>query len=536
MKILPRLQTTLLAGTVAAALLLGACSPKTEEARSAAPAASAPATASAPDLSVLTVGLLGDIGMPPDPDVYYANNGLAITLNAYEGLVQYANASPKPEIAPRLATSWTVSSDNTLYTFKLRSGVTFHDGTEFNAEAVKASFARRLAVNGGPAYMVQGATVSTPDPLTVVIKLKEPNAAFLDYLASPYGPKMVSPTGLAKNAGKDNAQTYLQTKDLGTGPYELTDAQVGSKYTLTQYPKYWGTQSPFKTVVLPVYQDVAALELALDKGDVALVASALLSSSLAKYEKNPAFQNHMLPTFQGSIITVNPSRPFFAKKEARLAFMKSIDAQKLVPQVLGARAVASTTLYAKGMLADGSDKQNIAYEPTAMADYAKKLPAGTAILVGYASENSNAQQLANIVAAQLLASGLTATAQGYPTSEVFGWANDPTKGPDAFIDGNNGPDGGNPYMWGHVFWDKTGGINYFLCDEPATNKALNQAVKKNDSALFAKAAQTYAATGCYLHLSDNLDWVVAQKWVSGIPQAQNISANELDFSKLSVQK
>lgn len=540
MKPMTRIHTTLLASSAAAAaLLLAGCSPKTEVPKTAVPpsaTSAAATTATTTDTTVLTVGLLGDIGMPPDPDVYYANNGLAITLNAYEGLVQYKNASAKPEIAPRLATSWTVSPDNTLYTFKLRSGVTFHDGTEFNSAAVKASFDRRLAVKGGPAYMVQGATVTTPDRLTVVIKLAESNAAFLDYLASPYGPKMLSPTGLAKNAGTDHAQTYLQTKDLGTGPYELTDAQVGTKYTMTQYPKYWGTMAPFKTVVLPVYQDVSALELALDKGDVAVVASALPSSSLSKYESNPAFSNHMLPTFQGSLVTVNPSRPFFANKEARLAFMKSIDVAKLVPQVLGSRAVAATTLYAKGMLADGSDKQDAAFDPKAMTTYASKLPAGTAVLVGYASENSNAQQLANIVAAQLLASGLKATAQGYPTSEVFGWANDPVKGPDAFIDGNNGPDGGNPYMWGHVFWDKTGGINYFLCDEPAVNKALDQAVKQNDSALFGKAAQMYAATGCYLHLSDNLDWVVAQKWLGGIAEAQNIGANELDFSKLTIQK
>ena len=53
---------------------------------------------------MLTVGLLGDIGQPPDPDIYYANNGLAIVLNAYEGLVQYKNNVDTVEIAPRLAT------------------------------------------------------------------------------------------------------------------------------------------------------------------------------------------------------------------------------------------------------------------------------------------------------------------------------------------------------------------------------------------------------------------------------------------------
>jgi peptide/nickel transport system substrate-binding protein len=499
--------------------------------------ASASKVNAAPTDGVLTIGLLGDIGQPPDPDVYYANNGLAIVLNTYEGLVQYKNDLDKVQIAPRLATSWTVSPDNTVYTFTLRSGVTFHDGTPFTSAAVKASFDRRTAVNGGAAYMTAGiASVGTPDDLTAVVTLKAPNAAFLDYLASPFGPKMESPTGLQKNAGSDNAQTYLQNHDLGTGPYVLATAQVGTKYTLTQYAKYWGTISPFTTVVLPVYNDVSALQLAIDSGDVSASVANLPSSSLKKYENNSAFNSDLLPTLQSALITVNPSKQFFSAKEARTAFMQSIDQKKLVSQVLGDRSEPATTLYAKGMISDGSDKQNITYDPKVMASYAKSLPSGTALVIGYASDNTNAQQMANLVTAQLQTDGLKATAQGYPTSEVFGWANDPTKGPDAFIDGNNGPDGGNPYMWGHVFWDKSGGINYFLCDDPTTDADLNQAAQTGDTALFAKAAQTYSATGCYMNLSYNKDWVVSQKWLTGVAQAHNIGANELDYSLLSIKK
>ena len=491
----------------------------------------------APSDGVLTIGLLGDIGQPPDPDVYYANNGLAIVLNTYEGLVQYKNDVDTVEIAPRLAESWTVSPDFTTYTFTLKSGVTFHDGTPFTSAAVKSSLQRRVDVDGGAAYMAAGvASVETPDDLTAVVTLSEPNSAFLDYLASPFGPKMVSPTGLAANAGSDNAQTYLQTHDLGTGPYELSAVEPGAKYTLTQYDGYWGTKSPFTTVELPIYSDVSSLQLAFDKGDVSAIVAALPSSSLDKYDGNPAFNSDMLPTLQSALVTVNPSKPFFAEKEARMAFMQSIDQKKLVDQVLGARSEPATTLYAKGMISDGSDKQNIEYDPSVMADYAKTLPEGTPMVVGYASGNTNAEQMANIVTANLQTTGIKATAQSYPTSQVFGWANDPTQGPDAFIDGNNGPDGGNPYMWGHVFWDKTGGINYFLCDDPSTDADLNQAVKTGDEALFAKAAQTYSATGCYLNLSYNKDWVVSQKWLDGVAESHNIGANELDFSLLSIAK
>jgi peptide/nickel transport system substrate-binding protein len=490
-----------------------------------------------PTDGVLTVGLLGDIGQPPDPDIYYANNGLAIVLNTYEGLVQYKNNVDDVEIAPRLATSWKVSADKKVYTFELRQGVTFHDGTPFTSAAVKVAFDRRIAVKGGAAYMVEGVkSVDSSDPLKAVITLDQPNSAFLDYLASPFGPKMESPQGLKKNAGSDDAQTYLQTHDLGTGPYELTTAQTGTKYGLSQYARYWGTISPFKTVNLPVYNDASALQLAFDSGDVSAIVAALPSTSLSKYEKATSTSSYLLPTLQSALVTLNPTKPFFKDQSARTAFLKFLDRQKLISQVLGDRSELATTLYAKGMIPGGADKQDISYDPSAMTTYASTLPAGTKLTIGYATGNPNAQAMAEIVAAQLQAIKIQATAQGYPTSQVFGWINDPPKGPDAFFDGNNGPDGGSPYMWGHVFWDKSGGINYFGCDSPSVDAQLDQAVRTGDDALYVKAAQEYSATGCYLNFSYNKDWVVAQKWLGGVAEAHNIGANELDFSLLSIAR
>lgn len=489
----------------------------------------------APKNGTLTVGLLGDIGQPPDPDIYYANNGLAIVLNTYEGLVQYKNDTDSVEIAPRLATSWEVNADKTVYTFHLREGVTFHDGTPFTSAAVKVAFERRIAVKGGAAYMVEVVKdVATPDDQTAVVTLKKPNSAFLDYLASPFGPKMESPTALEKNAGDDDAQTYLQTHDVGTGPYTISKAEPGTSWTLTRYDDYWGTSSPFTTVKLPIYSDVSALELAFDSGDVSAVVAALPSSSLKKYEKSDRFTSYMLPTLQSALVTLNPSREFFSTQEARLAFLRSIDQKSLVDQVLGSRSEPATTLYAKGMIAGGGDEQKLTYDPSALTAYAKTLPANTPMTIGYATGNTNAQQMANIQAAKLQALGIKATAKGYPTAQVFGWINDPSKGPDAFFDGNNGPDGGAPYMWGHVFWDKSGGINYFGCDVPDVDRKLDQAAATGDEALYVAAAQEYAETGCYYNLSYNKDWVLAQKWLTGVPASHNIGANELDFSKLGI--
>ncbi len=348
-----RTRVALAAAAVLPLLALAACSG----------AGNATAANAAPTNGTLTVGLLGDIGQPPDPDIYYANNGLAIVLNTYEGLVQYANDTDKVEIAPRLATSWDVSSDNTTYTFHLRKGVTFHDGTPFTSAAVKVAFDRRIAVKGGAAYMVEGVqSVTTPDDLTAVVTLDKANSAFLDYLASPFGPKMESPTALQQHAGSDDAQTWLQTHDAGTGPYEISAADPGTSWTLKQYDGYWGTKSPFTTVKLPIYSDVSALQLAFDRGDVSAVVAALPSSSLSKYEDSEAYASYMLPTLQSALVTLNPSRPFFATKEARLAFLQSIDQESLVKQVLGSRSEPATTLYAKGMIPAGKDEQELSLQ------------------------------------------------------------------------------------------------------------------------------------------------------------------------------
>jgi peptide/nickel transport system substrate-binding protein len=493
--------------------------------------------AAAPTNGTLTVGLLGDIGQPPDPDIYYANNGTAIMINAYEGLVQYKNNTDAVDIAPRLAETWDVNPTHDVYTFHLRKGVTFHDGTPFTSAAVDVAFKRRIAVKGGAAYMVEAVkSVATPDDFTAVVTLTKPNTAFLSYLASPFGPKMESPQGLKANAGSDDAQTYLSSHDLGTGPYELTTAQTGVKYEMTQYDGYWGPKSPFKKIEMPVYTDESALELAFDNGTVGTVVAALPSSSLDKYAKAGNASNYFLPTLQGALVTVNPSHDFFKTSDARVAFLKSIDQGALVSQVLGKRSEAATTMYAKGMIPGAADKQAISFDAGALKGYVASLPANAPknLVIGFANGNVNAQSMANIVVANLQTDGLTATAQGYDTSTVFGWINNPPSGPDAFIDGNNGPDGGDPYMWGHVFWDASGGINYFGCESKEVNGLLALGLGTGDTATYVKAGDLYGQTGCFLNLSYNKDWVVAQKWLTGVPESQNIGANELNFSLLGI--
>ena len=143
--------------------------------------------------------------------------------------------------------------------------------------------------------------------------------------------------------------------------------------------------------------------------------------------------------------------------------------------------------------------------------------------------------MANIVVANLQTFGLSASAQGYDTSTVFGWINNPPSGPDAFIDGNNGPDGGNPYMWGHVL----GCLRrdqLFRLPVGGGQQSVEPGARHRRHGHVVKAGDVYGQTGCFLSLSYNQDSVVAQKWLTGVPESQNIGANEWNFSLLGIAK
>lgn len=499
------------------------------------------ATASAaPTDGVLRVGLLNDIGQPPDPDVYYSGNGLALTTNMYEGLVRYEPGLDTATVGPALATEWEVSEDNTTYTFTLREGVTFHDGTPFTAEAVEASFDRRTAVGAGPAYMVAGVeSVETPDETTVVVNLAEPNSAFLDYLASPYGPRMISPTALTEHAGDDHAQTYLSTHSAGTGPYQLTAARVGERYEMTAYDGYWGGEPEFTTIDLPVYTDTSAMQLALDNGDLSAIIGAVPSASQADYVEDDTLQAYSLPSFQVGVLYMNPNRPFMATPEARRAMFSAVDWGSVIDQVVAHKAELATGSYSRGALPDGTESREITHDPAPLADYVAGLSgAEKTVVIGHGASSADDAQIANIIAAQLQGLGLDATITSYQTSQVFGeFASDPANAPDVYIASGTWPDSSNPYMYGHVFWDQDGGLNHLQCFSEETTELLADALVSGDPATYAAAAEANEAAACTPAWAYVNDFVVAQPWLVGVEEAHSIAEPyTLDFHALTVEE
>ncbi|HEX3460524.1 MAG TPA: ABC transporter substrate-binding protein, partial [Acidimicrobiales bacterium] len=303
----------------------------------------------------------------PDPDIFYEIEGNAVTTSVYEGLVRYANGSPT--IDPALASSWTISPDGMTYTFTLRPGVTFHDGTPVNSAAAAFSFARRTGVNSAPAYMLADVTsTETPDPLTFVVHLDKPVSAFMDYLASPYGPKMMSPTGLKTYGGTDSAQTYLRTHDLGTGAYTLTQAQVGRSYQLKAYPHWWGGTPYFQEVDLPVIADLSTQELEFNQGQLAAMMHDLNAPAVKSYLASSSAAHYSLPTFDTSQIYFNPNSATLKDQAVRVALQQAINIKSLTDQVFSGRGQVATGTYAPGLLKGGTpDTQKVTYDPSKLA-------------------------------------------------------------------------------------------------------------------------------------------------------------------------
>ena len=484
--------------------------------------------AAAPTRHILNLSFLQDPGQPPDPAVYYAGQGLILQNNMYDGLLQYKPGTAQREIIADLATSWTVSPDFKTYTFKLRQGVMFHDGTPFGSDAVAPSFARDSAVNGGPAYMAQAvASIQNPDPQTVVITLSSPNSAFLDYIASPYGPRMYSPSGLAANAGNDHDQTYLQTHDLGSGPYTLTKAQVGVNYQMQAFPQYWGKQPYYTTINLPVLGDFNTEELEFEKGQIDGILHDMTDQAIAAYRHNSKYSEYTLPTLQTEYVYLNPSNGFLTSPGNRAALMKAIDRQQIVDHVYKGRGTVAPQVYPPNLLPLGhASETGIQHDPSVLQGIVAHLPdSQKSLTIGYDTSSPDDALIAELLTNQLSATGLNVKSVGYPTSQIYAWAppGNASGAPDLLIE-FIWPDAYDAYQWAHIALDPNGGLNYLHCTVPNSGTQLDQAVTTNDVNVFGQVGDAALQAGCLLAMVDSNDTVVMQPWLKGVAEGHVVVA------------
>jgi len=216
----------------------------------------------------LVFGSSGDV-VRLDPADVTDGESIQRMDNIFEGLVEYKSGST--EIQPCLATSWETSKDGKEITFKLRHGVKFHDGTDFNADAVVFSFARQYDSNhpyhqyGEWAYwgymFSDVEKVEKIDDYTVKIVLKRVNASIMTSLAM-FTVCIVSPTNAEKY--KENAFKH----PCGTGPFKFVEWIKDDHITLVANDNYWRERPKLDRLIFKVIPDPSARLMALQIGEI----------------------------------------------------------------------------------------------------------------------------------------------------------------------------------------------------------------------------------------------------------------------------
>jgi peptide/nickel transport system substrate-binding protein len=167
--------------------------------------------------------------------------------------------------APSLAESWTVSADGKTYTFKIRQGVKFHDGSDMTAKDIKASYDKIIFPPAGVGSTRKGQyadvqAVEAPDATTVVFRLKEPSGSFIASLLSPYN-FIYKAEILAKD------MHWYEKNVMGTGPFTFVEHVKGSHVVGKKNPNYWDKGKPHLDGFRAIFTNSSSAEVAAIRGE-----------------------------------------------------------------------------------------------------------------------------------------------------------------------------------------------------------------------------------------------------------------------------
>lgn len=285
----------------------------------AAAGAQAPAATGAQAKNTLTLGMVLE---PPhlDPTAGAASAIREITYaNLFEGLVRI-DASGR--VQPALAESWSVTPDGLTYTFKLRTGVIFHDGSPFDCSNVAFSFGRATApdsVNAQKALFEPIVETDCPDPATAVVTLKRPTADFL------FGMGWGDAVMLSPASADDN-----RTSPIGTGPFRLHRWVKGDRVELVRFPGYWGPAPKLAAVTFRFISDASAAAAAVMAGDIDAFPNFPAPETLDLLRADPRFTVVVGTTEGKTILALNNARKPFDDVRVRRALTYAIDRFALI--------------------------------------------------------------------------------------------------------------------------------------------------------------------------------------------------------------
>ncbi|MFB2918015.1 nickel ABC transporter substrate-binding protein [Aerosakkonema funiforme] len=309
-----------------------------------------------PTQQVFTVAVGGEIGdLNPHN---YKSSFPALDL-VYEPLVRYLQDG---SIAPALAKSWKLSDDGKTLTFQLREGVTFHDGTPFDAEAAKWNLQRWVGTKDHDWLPLANKikSIATPDKYTLTLQLKEPYYGAIQELA------LVRPVRFLSPKAADATGKYL--KPVGTGPWQVQVDNPTQRAVFTPYQNYWGTKPQLNEVVFDVIPDAQTRVAALMSGQATLIGGDSIGGipleSVTTLKNDPKVQLLTAPGSTTYFIQTNYDRPPLGDVRVRQAFSYAINREAIASKVFNNLATPAKGIFApKIPYAHYSNPQLYAYNP-----------------------------------------------------------------------------------------------------------------------------------------------------------------------------
>ncbi|WP_281039517.1 MULTISPECIES: ABC transporter substrate-binding protein [unclassified Rhizobium] len=317
------------------------------------------------------IGLESDVGVL-DPHVACGYLAKLVNYQIFEGLVEVdlTNPAAPAQIKGQLAERWEISEDGKLYTFHLRQGVTFHDGTNFDAAAVKFNFDRFLdatapqysenaaAFFGQIGYTKSIESVDVVDSSTITIRLREPNYQFLR-MGMEDCPQMyfISPKAI-----QEYGDEGLPLHPVGTGPFVFISRENGISIDIKKNASYWGATAKLDEVVFRVLEDPSTRVNALRSGEVQLIRKPNWDE--LPYLEEEGFviaENRNAPNF--TYASLNMKSPTFADPRVRLAVNHAINRVGIVEEILGGHGAPAYSMINPGNAAFDSEYAPYDYDP-----------------------------------------------------------------------------------------------------------------------------------------------------------------------------
>jgi peptide/nickel transport system substrate-binding protein len=321
----------------------------------------------------ITVGLELDIpGFDPLKVGVYDTAALTASSALFDTLTTL-DANGKPQ--PKLALSWSHSEDYKTWTFKLRPGVKFHDGTPFNAEAYKANFDRQKdpANKCRCAFYISAVNnMQAPDELTLVVNLNDPSVNYPSLVSyASQNSSVHSPT-----AWKAKGDEYNRNP-VGTGPYVLKSWTAGDRMVLEKNPDYWDKDKVyFDRITLKPLPDAQSRFASLQSGEADLVWDDENSAdSIQKAQKDPKLTVHTYAGSGAQVYAFNTKTPPFDDVRVRQALVMALDRKKMSQAITNGLSRPASNPYGDGSWVkckdDGALPEDLEKAKALIKDYGK---------------------------------------------------------------------------------------------------------------------------------------------------------------------